>query len=701
MTDVAWAGEPYSVPDQLNVGPYVDTIEYRILPNQDDRILALQAGEIEMDTSFIDASYLSTLGWDDPDMDIFSALRNGYGQISINCRDYPLNISGLRRAFAFAFDKTRVTVEIMNGFSQEHDSLVPFVSGWCAEEDLPYHYYTAQSEIGNRILDNLGFEIDPESGWRTAPDGSPFDIAIEYASSSPEIAGGVAQIAVDALHSLYVDARRQASDFQEYIRGPRDYDMVFYARNFGTTDVQWLAYEFSVLDDYYYPVNFHNDSYEALCDELLSSTTYDETYDVATEMQQILHENVPRLVVYENTYMQAFRNDIYEGHVQDLTRYITGPWTMRKIHRIDGTDSGLVPVALAQEPDSFNVFVTEKQYSWFILDNLYSSLFAMDPNQHPIMDLAESLLIETHEDNPGVLEGHVMYTLDVVRNATWSDGVPLTAEDVAFTFTYLLETMSLGNPAGHRLTHLETAVALDTHKVRLDFNAESYWHFNNFAFTPIIPKHIFNDVDGIGYEGWNLWNPVFNSEEPLVTCGPYVFDEYVSGEYYRITKNPLYHYYPRTSPESEPGVVVTHLEFEAGTSGHEIVWTSSPDHSMAGTYILREGETIISEGFWEGGSLTVDVSSLSPGSHTLNLDVTYLDGHEESSEIIVTVRTSGSFLSSLFKSTMFCLAISIISAQVIIGVVMLTLRDYRRWKQNRFKNEPEEERDWFQEIFWS
>jgi len=126
------------IPSDLNVGPYVDTIVYKVIANQDQRILALQAGTIEMDNSFFDPVHLDTL-MADPDIDIFSALRNGYGQIVINCRDAPLNESVLRRAFGYAYDKTRVTVEIMDGFSQEHDSVVPYVNGWCVEDEFTFH----------------------------------------------------------------------------------------------------------------------------------------------------------------------------------------------------------------------------------------------------------------------------------------------------------------------------------------------------------------------------------------------------------------------------------------------------------------------------------------------------------------------------------------------------------------------------------
>ncbi|MCK4567161.1 MAG: hypothetical protein KAU48_07620, partial [Candidatus Thorarchaeota archaeon] len=152
----------YAESYSLVTGPYIDEVIFKVIEDQDQRVLALQAGEVEMDTGFFEPSYLTTLD-SDPNIDIYRAIRNGYGHITINCDKYPLNISGFRRAFAFAFDKTRVTEEIMDGFSIEHDSLVPFPNGWCAEEQFDFHYYTAQPEVGNQILDDLNFTIDAET----------------------------------------------------------------------------------------------------------------------------------------------------------------------------------------------------------------------------------------------------------------------------------------------------------------------------------------------------------------------------------------------------------------------------------------------------------------------------------------------------------------------------------------------------------
>ena len=536
-----------TVPAELNVGPYVDKVVFKVIANQDQVILALQSGEIEMDNSFFDPIYYQTLS-EDPDIDIFSALRNGYGHITINTRDYPLNISAFRRAFAYAFDKTAVTSSIMDGYSQEQDSLVPYPNSWCIEDDMPYHYYSAQVNIGKQILADAGFYVDGD--FLVAPDGSPFDVVIEYASSSPEIAGGTAQIGVDALRALDVDARTLSAEFNEYISrldSHGDYDMVFYAFNFGSDSVSWLAREYwSEFADtpYQNPTNFRNATYDSWIDQLLYNTTYDAVYEAASEMQMILQYNVPRLVVYENEYMQGYRTDTFEGHVPDLGNYISGPWTYRKIHKIDGTQGGTVPVSISQEPDSFNIFVTNSAYSIAILENLWPSLYSLGPDLVPYPDLAESLLVETHSDNAAIPEGHTRFTMDVVQNATWTDGEQLTAEDVAFSFTYFLESGIYGNPYVATLTDLVSAVAPTPFRVILEFDTESWWHFGNFATMSIIPRHIFNDVDGIGYAGWNTWNPMFDPAEPNVNSGPFILTDYESGEFYEISANTNFRYYP-------------------------------------------------------------------------------------------------------------------------------------------------------------
>ncbi|RLI57843.1 MAG: hypothetical protein DRP09_02035 [Candidatus Thorarchaeota archaeon] len=230
-------------PEDLNEGPYLSSVTYKVIQDYDERVLALLSGEVDTDQSHVNPTDAATLSAD-PDISIYQTLRSGYGQLTINCRDYPLNISGLRRAFAFAFNKSRVISDFLDSYAVVHDSLVPAPNQFCIESDLPWHYYTAQVEIGNRILDNLGFAIDGGTGFRNTPDGSAFSITIEYPASSSELGEGIADIAVDAFSALHIDAVAVASDFIDLmsrISNHRDYDVAFYSMNLPEYDVEWLG----------------------------------------------------------------------------------------------------------------------------------------------------------------------------------------------------------------------------------------------------------------------------------------------------------------------------------------------------------------------------------------------------------------------------------------------------------------------------
>lgn len=529
----------------LNTGPYVDNIVYKIISGQDQIVSELLTGSIDMNLGYVDAvNYYSSLD-NDPDIGIHSYLRNGYGLISINCAKYPLNISGFRRAFAYAFDKSAVT-DLFDGYSIMHDSLIPQTNTWCAENEFAWYYYTNQSDIGNQILDSLNFTLDPETGYRMTPEGSAFDITIDYHWSS-SIGGTVAQLGVDALQSLHIDARVLGVDFgwiDLWGSYRYSYDMGFFGQNFYDNDIEWLEDEFwgeSVGVRGKNLCNFKNTTYDNLHDNLLYSTTYEEVYEIVVEMQKILHYNVPQFVVYENIYLQAYRKDKFTGHVPDQLKQISGPWTMRKIHMLDGTREGIVQIGCSYSPDNFNFWATSNPTSTAIFHELWPSLYSYAPDMTPHPYIAEKILKETHIDNSTVPEGHTRYTMDIIRNATWSDGVPLTAYDVEYTLNYIIGARAYGNPAGEKLKDLLSAYAPNPYRFVIEFFTESYWHFSRFAYQYIIPKHIF--MLNISYDQWNTWNPVFDAQEPHVTAGPFELHDFEYGEYYQLIANPEFAYF--------------------------------------------------------------------------------------------------------------------------------------------------------------
>jgi len=528
--------------DSPLVGPYIDEVVY----SRGGSILDVLAGDIDMHAGSVYPSYYDQIEAD-PDIAISPAMVHWFSLLSINCAKYPFNISGFRRAIAFAINKTKIIDGLVVGLGIEHDALVPPTNGWSAEDQFDWHYYTGQPDIGNQMLDDLGFAINVTSGFRLTPNGSAFEITLDFYcnSGSCQI---IPNIILDELSQLHIDCHGQPVDtavLDAMLDNHEDYDFAYYSVMLDDTSVEWLAYDYcSEYADTYgqNPSNFKNDTFDEWKDQLLYGTSYEDVLEASIKMQKILHYNVPAIVMLQGVRWSVYRTDRFTGHIDDLREFMAGQWTTRKIHKIDGSLGGTVTIGLPREPASFNIFLGDVEYSLPIVRNLWPSLYKYGPDRTPWPDLAESMVIETHSDNSAVPDGFTRFTIDIIKNATWSDGTPLTEEDVTFTYTYLIESGYYGNPAITQFGPLFAVYSPAPYRVIFEYETESYWHFSDFGFTYIIPEHIFNDVDGIGYDGWNTWNPVFNASEPHVTCGPFTFTDFDEGEYYKIEKNPLFHY---------------------------------------------------------------------------------------------------------------------------------------------------------------
>ncbi|NHI88529.1 MAG: hypothetical protein EAX87_03340 [Candidatus Thorarchaeota archaeon] len=516
------SSNPITVQDISINEPHIERIVYERYGTGDYRLQALLAGEIEIDTD-ADRSILNVVN--ESNYEAVETLENAYAYIIVNCRVYPLNISGFRRAFAYAYHEAWITNEVVDyRLSKEQDSLVPYVNPFCVVDEFDWHYYEGNSSIGNRILDDLGFTINATTGFREAPNGDPFDVGILYPYDSDSLLIDIASIGVQALESLHVEA---SSGAYGYIGGsdPWEYPSMFVRwRQFHNYDISWLASEFysgNADDKDVNPPGFSNSSFDGWCEQLLHSAQYDDVYNASREMQEILHYNVPELVVYQRIYLHAYRTDRFAGFIEDSMRGIENPWTMLQLHLLNGSAGGVVGINYEKIVTTLNFFRANSS----ILDNVYLSLFARGPNLELIPRLATSVIIESHSDNPAVTVGHTRFTFSMNESQKWSDDTPVTADDVVFTFNYEMESEWFGNPEGQELGDLFSAYAPTPSTAVLEFSGESYWYFEKIAFDYILPEHAFDRSP----ETWEDWDPFLNPSEPLVNCGPFTVTSFEPG----------------------------------------------------------------------------------------------------------------------------------------------------------------------------
>jgi ABC-type transport system substrate-binding protein len=467
---------------------------------------------------------------------------------------FPLNFTELRRAIAFALDKEAISDDYWEGLGQPLDSPIPSHNPFSIEGQLDYTYYTADSDTGNALLDSAGFYDIDSDGFREAPDGSDFDILAEFPLSGG-IGVTIAPLLRDAFESLGLNGTTTYTDFYEYLNRlyfHGAYDMVFLGESFSNFDVDWLGYEFwrEYWDLPYcnYP-RWTNSSYDLWRDQLLFSTSYDEVYEAAIEMQKVFVHECPYIILYQNSYISAYRNDRFEGFVNDFSEGIPSFWTNYKAHLKSGSSwpfGGTLRWSNPLDLDEFNFMVTHSCYCFSVSNWLYDPLIRSDPNGYDIPWIAESYKIETHSDNPSIQDGFTRITFDILDNAIWSDGIPLTAEDVAYTFNYYRDAP--GNPLGADLQDLVAAYAPTPFHCVIEFNTESYWHLHVVGDKPIIPKHVFTEI---GLEAWNTWHPN-PPEETMVTSGAFNVTGYEPGEYVELGYIPSYFYSPNRDDWTAP-----------------------------------------------------------------------------------------------------------------------------------------------------
>lgn len=149
------------------------------------------------------------------------------------------------------------------------------------------------------------------------------------------------------------------------------------------------------------------------------------------------------------------------------------------------------------------------------LGPIYEPLFFYNKtkDEEPIGLIGESF--EYNEDGTQI-------TVKIKPDLKWSDGKPLTAADVAFTFLY-----EANNPEGNQLVSAE---ATDDTTVVLTYGIAQYTtEFQRMGSSYILPEHIWKDVDDFAN---------FTNEEP-VGSGPYVVDKTTS-ESYTLVANENY-----------------------------------------------------------------------------------------------------------------------------------------------------------------
>ncbi len=140
-----------------------------------------------------------------------------------------------------------------------------------------------------------------------------------------------------------------------------------------------------------------------------------------------------------------------------------------------------------------------------------STLLRRDADLNLVNDLAESYTLS---------EDRLVWTITIRQDVVFTDGEPLTAEDVAYTFNTAAQSGGLTD-----VTVLDEAVALDEYTVELRLDEPQSTFINRLVTLGIVPAHAHDETYGR--------NPIGS--------GPYQLVQWDEGQQLIVEANPDYY----------------------------------------------------------------------------------------------------------------------------------------------------------------
>ncbi len=152
-------------------------------------------------------------------------------------------------------------------------------------------------------------------------------------------------------------------------------------------------------------------------------------------------------------------------------------------------DESVVVLGAIADVQSWNPFLSESQFTDWLLQLVYPKLAIeqTDYRDHP-PSFEPALAREWTWSDDGL---ELVVTLR--QDARWSDGVPITANDVVFSLG-VASSEDIGWYAADVAAGLASVEPLDAHTVRVRFNRHDPYAFMRINDTPIVPAHAWGDV---------------------------------------------------------------------------------------------------------------------------------------------------------------------------------------------------------------
>lgn len=192
-------------------------------------------------------------------------------------------------------------------------------------------------------------------------------------------------------------------------------------------------------------------------------------------------------------------------------------------------DGGTITLGTFSDIVSSNPLFTSDTSSGDAINLIFSSLYDLDRQANVVVE-PWSLAAEP----PQISEDSKTYTVKLKPEAKWSDGKPVTADDLIFTIN-TVRNPEAGSPGISQFEHVDTVTKIDDHTVQIKLKQVFAPFLYSLRLQPV-PYHILKDVPITELKK----HPYGSKPEKTVTNGPWKWTEWKQKQFLSFDADPNY-----------------------------------------------------------------------------------------------------------------------------------------------------------------
>ncbi|HSK24328.1 MAG TPA: ABC transporter substrate-binding protein [Egicoccus sp.] len=281
--------------DYWGEGPYLDGIEFRVIPDEGVKLTNLETGEVDWIDSVPPEQVADLEGGDA--LTIGRTAGNDYWYMALNNAREPFDQPEVRRAIAFAIDPAAIAEAAKFDAATPNETAIPEGSFW-------YHEYAP-------------FGHDPDQARQLLDEAGVSDLSIDLMVTNefPETVTA-AQVIESQLGEVGIDVEIRTEDFNTWLAEQGE-------GNFDAFALGWLGN--IDPDDFYYAqhhsegVNNFQGFSDPEVDELLDQGRVETDEDARKQ----IYDQAAERIVDQASYIYFYNPDIVEAWTPGLSGYET------------------------------------------------------------------------------------------------------------------------------------------------------------------------------------------------------------------------------------------------------------------------------------------------------------------------------------------------------------------------------------------